>query len=144
MKSLQDLKDVNNLSEVDLFISISTLSNYILEYEKNVAFGISRGIDTTKDKKTLEHLISQTEKYGVKLERDVNGKIKLTTDYSAWYEYYLEHFTRKLSKEQFKKFISSRQKGENVKEYLPSMSYSEYKKSISETQKIHINRRNVG
>lgn len=130
--NIKNIDEIEKLNEIELFLAISSLESYILSYKRILAYNMTRGIDITEDEYALEYLINKTEKFGVELERDKDGRIIKTGDYSNWYQYHNNHFARTLSREQFREFLDLKSKGYNVSKYLPNDSYLEYKKRIQE------------
>lgn len=133
--SIENLKEIDKLSEVELFLAISSLDNYILKYKRIQAYNMIRGLDITEDEFALEYLINKTKNFGVELEKDKEGRVIKTGDYAGWYEYFAKYFNKVLSKEEFRKFIELKSKGYNVSQYLPQESYLDYKKSKEEQAK---------
>ena len=133
--NIENLEEIEKLSEVELFLAISSLDNYILTYKRIQAYNMTRGLDITEDEYALEYLINKTKKFGVELEKDKMGRVIKKGDYASWYEYFANYFGKVLSKEEFKKFIDLKSKGYNVSKYLPQESYLQYKKNIEEQDK---------
>ena len=55
--SIENLKEIDKLSEVELFLAISSLDNYILKYKRIQAYNMTRGLDITEDEFALEYLM---------------------------------------------------------------------------------------
>lgn len=138
--SIKNVEDVNKLTEVELFLAISSLENYLLTYKRVTAFNMSKGIDISDDEYALEYLINRTQNFGVELEKDIQGKVIKTGDYACWYQYFMQHFNKILTRGEFKKFLELKSKGYNVSRYLPNDSYLEYKNKIRKfPDKTYIN-----
>lgn len=138
--NIENLEEIEKLSEVELFLAISSLEYYITTYKKIIAYNMSRGMDITEDEYALEYLINRTQNFGVELKKDKQGRVIRTGDYASWYEYHHNHFGKILTKDEFKKFLELKTKGYNVSKYLPNESYLEYKKKLiaSQNKKQHL------
>lgn len=133
--NIRKISNIDRFDEIELFLAISSLEYYILTYERIKAYNAGMGIDISGDKNLLECMIKKTQKFGVQLELDEDGKVIRSGDYMGWYEYHATHFNRTLSKEEFKKFIEMKSKGYNISKYLPSVPYLEYKNQKQEQKR---------
>lgn len=130
--SIKYLEEIDNLNEVELFLAIQSLNNYILTSKE------LNECDLQDDEYALEYLINKTKKFGVEIEKDKNGKIIKNGDFLNWCEYYMKYFTKVLSREEFRKFLDLKSRGYNVSKYLPNGSYLNYKKKILMKNKTYI------
>jgi len=107
--SIKNLEEVENYSELELFLAIYSLESYILSYKRIVAYNMIKGVDTQESEYALEYLINKTQKFGVEIEKDSIGKSIRIGDYASWYEYYLTYVSSILNKEEFAKVIREKE-----------------------------------
>ena len=133
--NLSNLDEIKKLTESELFMVISSLENYLLQYKRIAVRNASRCFDISEDEYALEFLIGKTAGFGVELEKDENGKVIRTGDYASWCEFHMKNFESSMD---FKKFLDLKAKGYNVSRYIPNSSYLEYKKRVEEVQRKQI------
>lgn len=124
--SIENLEQINNLSELDLYFAIDGLGYHIWYCNHAMAHDRIPKVDLTEEQYALEYLVYQTRKFGVELPDAKEGKhIERTQSYDAWYRFYHNHFYNFLTKKQFEEFQYRKLNGENVDEFIPQGSWKD-------------------
>ena len=127
--SLTNTDEIDNLSEIDLYLYIYGLGDYIWKSHIDIGNKKLPNIKLEEETYALEYMINQTKKFGVELPEPIEGKhLTITSSYIDWYTYYTKHFIEDMSEEDFSDFMTKRKKGLNVEEYLPKELWSERNK----------------
>lgn len=119
--SISNVEEINNLSEVDLYFKIDTMSAFIWRCKYAMACGKIPKIDLTEEQYALEYMIYQTTRFGVELpDPEIDKHITATPSYEAWYKFYSDHFKYTLTDEQWVAFKKARRKGQDTSAFMPS------------------------
>lgn len=124
--SIADTQKIENLSEVDLYFAIDALGYHIWYCNHSMAHDRIPRIDLTEEQYALEYLVYQTRKFGIELpDAEIGKHIPRTESYSAWYEFYHNHFYKVLNQNQFEDFKQRKLNGQNVDEYMPTGNWKD-------------------
>lgn len=124
--SIKDTNVVNNLSEVDTFLTISALSSFISRCYHDLHTGMISDVDLTEEQYALEYLMYQTRRFGVELKEPQIGKhVVATTSYKAWYLFYSNHFNNNLTIDQWNEFQKAQKNGEDTTKYMPNGNWTD-------------------
>ena len=124
--SIENLEQINNLSELDLYFAIDGLGYHIWYCIHAMSHDRIPKVDLTEEQYALEYLVYQTRKFGVELPDAVEGKhIERTQSYDAWYRFYHNHFNNVLTKQQFEELQYKKINGENIDEFMPQGSWKD-------------------
>lgn len=123
---ISDVEEINNLSEVDLYLAIDAMNEYIRICRYNMAQRKSSETDLMEGQYALEYMIYQTTKFGVELPEPAFGKhIVATPSYNAWYMFYAHHFKNFLTEEQRQAFLEAERKGQDTSSFMPSGNWAD-------------------
>jgi len=123
---IKDVDAVNDMNEVDLWLTIDALGYHIWYCNHAMAHNRIKHVDLTEEQYAIEYLVNQTKKFGVELSDPEIGKhVQQTPSYLAWYSFYNKHFKEVLSKEQWDKFMIAKQNNEDISQYLPEGSWKD-------------------
>lgn len=118
--SIENTKQIDDLSEIDLYFAIDGLGYHIWYCNHQMAHDRIPRVDLTEEQYALEYLVYQTRKFGVELPEAEEGKhIQTTESYNAWYRFYNNHFNNVLTKKQFDEFQHKKIENQNVDEFMP-------------------------
>ena len=118
--SIKDVNSVASLSEVDLFFQIHGLGGHIWRCKHDMSHGRIPVIDLTEEQYALEYLVYQTTKFGVDIpEPEIDKHIAKTPSYTAWYNFYANHFNNVLTDNDWKEFVALRSSGQDVSMFMP-------------------------
>lgn len=124
--SISEVEKINNLDEIDLWLTIDGLGYHIWYCNHAMSHGRIDKVDLTEEQYALEYLVYQTRKFGVELPEAEEGKHLVgTPSYYAWYSFYSNHFKNVLTDKEWEQFQILKAKGEDVSKYLPSGSWKE-------------------
>lgn len=122
-----NIKIIDALGEFELFMFISSLTNYLNALKQVASFNTLEVNDIKETIYALEYMVSKTEKFGVILEKDNTGRLSSSEDYINWYKFHSNYFSKTLSKEELQKFLELKSRGYSLSRYLPDSSYIDYK-----------------
>lgn len=124
--SIQNVEEINNLSEVDLYLTIDALGAHIWRCQHEMAHGRIPKIDLTEEQYALEYMVYQTRKFGVELpEPTIDKHISATPSYIAWYEFYSNHFKNVLTDEEWDAFQKARAAEKDTSVFMPFGSWTD-------------------
>ena len=134
--SLTNVNEIDNLSEIDLYLNIYGLGNLIWKCHLDMGTKKIPSIKLDEETYALEYMINQTKKFGVDLPEPEEGKhLSITSSYIDWYTYYTKHFIDNMSAEDFETFMERRKQGLSTDEYMPKELWSENHKQNVLTKK---------
>jgi hypothetical protein len=107
---LLDNKDqIDQLSEVDLYFKIDSLSKIIASTLQNANYKDRPNL--IEAQYAIEYCAYQTSKFGVELAKPEIGKhIVSTPSYEAWYHFYDNHFKRELTDEELTEYYDNKKR----------------------------------
>lgn len=133
---IQDVEKINNLSEVDLYLTIDALGGHIWRCQHDMSHGRIPNIDLTEERYALEYLVYQTTKFGVELEEPtIDQHITTTPSYNAWYKFYNDHFKHTLTDQQWNRFQQAQQLGQDTSEFMPTGNWTDLLDKAAEKNK---------
>jgi hypothetical protein len=131
--SIKDVKKIEAMSEIDLYMNIEGLGGFIWQCNHDMAHGRIEKVDLTEEQYALEYMVYQTTKFGVEHpEPQIDKHIGRTPSYNAWYSFYHNHFQNVLTNEDWEMYQKLQDEGKDVSAYLPSGSW---KDELEETNK---------
>ena len=69
--SIKEVEKINNLDEIDLWLTIDGLGYHIWWCNHAMSHGRIEKVDLTEEQYALEYLVYQTRKFGVELPEDM-------------------------------------------------------------------------
>ena len=123
---IKDVDAINNMSEIDLWLTIDGLGYHIWYCNHQIAHERIERVDLTEEQYAMEYMVYQTKKFGVELSEPEIGKhIEPSMSYAAWYSFYSNHFKNVLSDEEWNAFMNAKNLGEDISKYLPQGSWKD-------------------
>ena len=124
--SISEVEKVNELDEIDLWLTIDGLGYHIWWCNHAMSHGRIEKVDLTEEQYALEYLVYQTRKFGVELPEAEEGKhVVGTPSYYTWYSFYSNHFKKNLTDKDWQQFQILKANGEDVSKYLPEGSWKD-------------------
>lgn len=121
--NIVDFEKVPNMSEVDLYLTISRLKKFIEDIKGNSKAN-------KEYRYAIEYLIYQTRKFGLTFpEPKFWRHVPETQEYQAWYNFYDKHFHGTLTEKEFDTFIGIKQSGGDISSYMPAGNWRDALKS---------------
>ena len=125
--SIKDVDAVNNLNEIDLWMTIDALGYHIWYCNHEMAHERIDRVDLTEEQYAMEYMVYQTKKFGVELRDPEEGKhIEQSPSYMAWYQFYSNHFKNVLTDEEWNKFMLAKKNNEDITPYLPEGNWKDF------------------
>lgn len=123
---IENIEEINNLSEIELYFKIDAMISYITRCRNEMAYGRAYKIDTTEEEYALEYMIYMTTKFGVTIPEPQYGcHIQKTKSFDAWFEFYTNHFKNILSNEEHNKLKIYQMKNQDIATLLPTENWQE-------------------
>lgn len=124
--SINDVKEINNLNETDLFFNIDAMGGHIWRCKHEMSHGRIPQIDLTEELYAIEYMVYQTKKFGVELdEPQIDQHIIPTPSYLAWFRFYDNHFKKNLTNEQWNVFQKAQREGKDVSAFMPTGNWQD-------------------
>lgn len=119
--NIKDVNAINNLNEVDLYLTIDSLGGYLWRCRHEMSHGRMPEINLTEEEYALEYMVYQTTKFGVDLKApEIDKHITPTPSYRAWYKFYSDHFKHTLTDEEWNMFQEAKKDGKDTSAFMPS------------------------
>ena len=123
---IKDVDAVNNMNEVDLWLTIDALGYHLWYCNHAMAHNRIEYVDLTEEQYAIEYLVNQTKKFGVELEEPAIDKhITPTPSYRAWFKFYDNHFKNVLTNEQWNAFQQAQKDGQDTSAFMPTGNWTD-------------------
>lgn len=124
--SIKDVAPFKTMGEIDLYFNINAMGHHIWSCWHNMLHETIPEINLTEEQYALEYMVYQTTRFGVELpEPQIDKHIVKTPSYSAWFNFFDNHFQNILTDAEWEAFQRAQKNKQDVSKYMPKGNWQD-------------------